>query len=208
MHQGLFATFQLAVPLKMSPNRQALQVQLLLQMLHRRKCLTGPYSEAQGVQAPQDPHLRVLRKVVHPRDVLGQAHAEAFGQRSHQGHVRSGNDNCHRASRSLGQCPSCQHCCCRGRGSRTEQRRRPNTASRCSTGRRGLLAKSRPRLCRSNESWQVSWAFFFLDNNPEPFLQKFRKWRIYMRSKYFSFLFLKFLLFSAKMQHNIEKNMI
>ena len=80
MHQGLLTALQPPVPLQMPPDRQTLQVQLLLQMFHRRERPAGPHPQTQGVETPQDPHLPVLRQELHPGDVPGQAHAETQRQ--------------------------------------------------------------------------------------------------------------------------------
>ena len=80
MHKSLFATLQPPVSLQMPPDGQALQVQLLLQVLHRRERPARPHSQTQGVETPQDPHLPVLREELHPGNLLGQAHAEAQRQ--------------------------------------------------------------------------------------------------------------------------------
>ncbi|KAJ8686403.1 hypothetical protein QAD02_022197 [Eretmocerus hayati] len=61
LHQGLQPAVQPAEPLALPSDRQALQVQLLLQVLQRRAQPPRAHTQAQGVQAPQDPHLPVLR---------------------------------------------------------------------------------------------------------------------------------------------------
>ena len=80
MHEGVLPVVEPTVPLQVSPDRQALQVQLLLQMLPRRTISARAYPQAQGVQALEDPHLLLLRQELHPGDLPGQAHAEARRQ--------------------------------------------------------------------------------------------------------------------------------
>ena len=79
MYQSLFAAVQPPIPLQVSSDGQTLQVQLLLQVLYWRDRPVGSYSEAQGVQAPQDPHLWVLWQELHPGDLSSQTHAETLG---------------------------------------------------------------------------------------------------------------------------------
>ena len=78
MHEGVLPAVEPTVPLQVPPDRQALQVQLLLQVLHRGVGSPGAYPQAQGVQACEDPHLLLLRQELHPGDLPGQAHAEAL----------------------------------------------------------------------------------------------------------------------------------
>ena len=78
MHQSLLATVQPSIPLQVSSDGQTVQVQLLLQVLYRRERPLGSHPQAQGVQAPQDSHLRVLRQKLHPGDLSSQTHAEAL----------------------------------------------------------------------------------------------------------------------------------
>lgn len=80
LQQGLLAALQPAVALALPPDGQALQVQLVLQVLHRGGGPSRAHTQAQGVQAPEDAHLPVLRQVLHPGDLPRQAHAEARGQ--------------------------------------------------------------------------------------------------------------------------------
>lgn len=77
LHQGLQPAEQPPEPLTLPPDRQALQVQLLLQVLLRRAQPPRAHTQAQGVQAPKDSHMPVLRQELHPGDLPGQAHAEA-----------------------------------------------------------------------------------------------------------------------------------
>jgi hypothetical protein len=78
--EGLLPVEQSAVALEVSPDGQALQVQLLLQVLQRRTVPPRTHSQTQGEQTPQDAHMSVLRKELHARDVPQQAHAEARGE--------------------------------------------------------------------------------------------------------------------------------
>ena len=48
-------------------------------MFPRRAGPARAHPQAQGVQAPKDTHLFLLWQVLHPGDLLGQAHAEARG---------------------------------------------------------------------------------------------------------------------------------
>lgn len=61
-------------------------------MLLRRAQPARAHTEAQGVQAPQDAHLPVLRQELHPGDLSGQAHAETRGENGQET-----ADNRHRA---------------------------------------------------------------------------------------------------------------
>lgn len=77
LQQGLLSAEQPAVALALPPDGQAVQVQLVLQVLHGRAVAARAHPQAQGVQASQDAHLPVLRQVVHAGDLPHQAHAEA-----------------------------------------------------------------------------------------------------------------------------------
>uniref|UniRef100_A0A8D8AHG1 (northern house mosquito) hypothetical protein n=1 Tax=Culex pipiens TaxID=7175 RepID=A0A8D8AHG1_CULPI len=78
--KGVLAAVEPAVALALSPDGQAVQMQLLLQVLHGRGVPAGAHTKAQGLEAPEDAHLPAVRQVVHPGDVPGQAHAEARGE--------------------------------------------------------------------------------------------------------------------------------
>nr|CAH7712781.1 unnamed protein product [Callosobruchus chinensis] len=76
LSKGVLPAEQPAVPFALSPDRQTLQVQLVLQVLQRRALVARAHPQAQGEQAPEDAHLPVLRQELHAGDVLEQAHAE------------------------------------------------------------------------------------------------------------------------------------
>nr|CAH7712785.1 unnamed protein product [Callosobruchus chinensis] len=76
MSEEVHPAEQPAVPFALSPDRQTLQVQLVLQVLQRRALVARAHPQAQGEQAPEDAHLPVLRQELHAGDVLEQAHAE------------------------------------------------------------------------------------------------------------------------------------
>ena len=77
LQQGLLAAQQPAVALALPPDGQTLQVQFVLQVLHRRNGPPRTHSQAQRIQASQDSHLPVLRQVLHAGDLPPEAHAEA-----------------------------------------------------------------------------------------------------------------------------------
>ena len=79
LHKGLLAAQQPPVAFAVPPDGQALQVQLVLQVLPGRNGPPRTHSQAQGVEASQDAHLQLLRKVIHSRNLSGQTHAEAHG---------------------------------------------------------------------------------------------------------------------------------
>lgn len=51
-------------------------MQFLLQVFLGRAVPPGAHPQAQGVQAPQNAHMSVLREILHPGDLPHQAHAE------------------------------------------------------------------------------------------------------------------------------------
>ena len=70
MHEGVLPVVEPTVPLQVPPDRQALQVQLLLQVLLRRTSAVWAYSQAQGVQAHKDAYLFLLRQELHPGNIM------------------------------------------------------------------------------------------------------------------------------------------
>ena len=105
LHEGVLPAVEPAVPLALPPDWQAVQVQLLLQVLHRRARPAGAHPQASRLKTREDSHLCLLRQVLHPGmesslyvtcvkptaiagDLPGEAHAEARGpggqESSHQ----------------------------------------------------------------------------------------------------------------------------
>lgn len=75
--ESILSAEQSTVSLAVPSNGQALQVQLVLQVLQRRAIAARAHPQAQGEQALEDPHLPVLRQELYTGDVPAETHAEA-----------------------------------------------------------------------------------------------------------------------------------
>ena len=69
LHQGLLSIVQPSVSLSMSSDRQASQMPELLQVFCWWSCFVGAYSQTQGVQTCQDPHLCLLWEELYPGEL-------------------------------------------------------------------------------------------------------------------------------------------